>query len=410
MELTVDTVRKLMLLKQWFRQFSVPQKRHVLDVVRELGCVQIDTINVVERSHYMTVWSRLGPYDKRWLDELLYLDRKVFEYWAHAASIIPIEHYRFFAHTMKAHKQGLKANAKRRLGEKAWLIDKILEEIRHNGPMSTSDFELEEKQAEKRSGWWSWSFTKMALEMLFNAGVLMVSQRRNFQRCYDLAENCLPSDADTAEPTEEERQEFYIMNTFRTLGATKPSDVSSFYYHWGTSTPLNGQSFERVMKSLMDEDAVREVTVKDHEGPYFILTEDSEIAQKIADDRLDCFDDVTFLSPFDNLTWNKARTRELFSFSPKLEAYVPPSKRKYGYYCMNVLYKDRLVGRIDPKMHRDRKLLEIKSIHLEKGFKPDVEFREKLAEAFRRFKEFHGAEKVTFGKAVPKNLGLNTSK
>ncbi len=406
MELTIDTVRKLMLWKQGFRQFSVPQKQHVLDIVKKLSCIQIDTINVVERSHYMAVWSRLGPYDKKWLDELLYPDRKVFEYWAHAASIIPIEHYRFFAHTMKAHKQGLEANAKRRLGEKAWLLDKILEEIRRNGPMSTSDFELEEKQTEKRGGWWSWSFTKMALEMLFNAGVLMVSQRRKFQRCYDLAENCLPPDVDTTEPTEEERQKFCMTSTFCALGVAEPSDVSNFYYHWSTFTPLSGEKLEGALKSLVNEDTLREVTIKDNDGPYFMLAEDFEVAQKIVDGQLDCFGEVTFLSPFDNLTWNKARTRRLFGFSPKLEAYVPQSKRKYGYYNMNVLYKDRFIGRIDPKMHRDQKLLEIKSLHLEKGFKPDAEFREKLAAAFRRFMDFHGAEKISFGKKAPKSLGL----
>ena len=406
MELTVDDVRRLMLWKQGFRQFLVPQKQHVLDVIKKLGCIQIDTINVVERSHYMAVWSRLGPYDKRWLDELLYPDRKVFEYWAHAASIIPIEHYRFFVHTMKSHRQNLEANAKRRLGEKAWLLDKILDEIRRNGPMSTSDFELEERQVGKRGGWWSWSFTKMALEMLFNAGVLMVSQRRKFQRCYDLAENCLPPCVDTAEPTEEERQRFCITNTFRTLGVAEPSDVSSVYYHWGTSTLLQGEAFEKAAKKLVSDDVLREVTIKDHEGQQFMLAEDFEAAQKIVDGQLGCFGDVTFLSPFDNLTWCKARTRELFGFAPKLEAYVPQSKRKYGYYNMNVLYKDRFVGRIDPKMHRDRKLLEIKSLRLEKGFKPDAEFREKLAAAFRRFMDFHGAEKISFGKKAPKSLGL----
>ncbi len=402
----MDTARKLSLWKQGFRQFSVPEKQHVLDIIRNLGCIQIDTINVVERSHYMAVWSRLGPYDKKWLDELLYPDRKVFEYWAHAASLIPIEHYRYFTHTMKKHRQDLKARAEKGLKEKAWLLDKILDEIRRNGPMSTSDFELDEKQAERRTGWWSWSATKMALELLFNAGVLMVSRRRNFQRCYDLAENCLPSGIDITEPAEEERQRFCIMKTFHSLGVAKPSDISNHYHQWSTFTPLKGQTFEKVLKSLVSEDTVREVTIKGFQGPYYMLTEDFETAKKIADDQLDCFKEVTFLSPFDNLTWSKTRTREFFNFSPKLEAYVPQNKRKFGYYNMNVLYKDKLVGRIDPKMHRARRLLEIKSLHLEKGFKFDAEFKEKLAEAFRRFMNFHDAEKITFGKTAPKTLGI----
>ena len=406
MEATVDTARKLSLWKQGFRQFSIPEKQHVLDIIKKLGCIQIDTINVVERSHYMAVWSRLGSYDKKWLDELLYPDRNVFEYWAHAASLIPIENYRYFIHTMKKHSQDLKARAEKRLKEKAWLLKKILDEIRRNGPMSTSDFELDEKQTERRTGWWSWNATKMALEMLFNAGILMVSYRRNFQRYYDLVENCLPSSVDVTEPAEEERQRFCILNTFHAYGVAKPSDVSSCYYQWSTFTPLKGLTFERVLKNLVSEDIVGEVTVKGVQGLYYMLTEDFELAQKIPDNQINCFNEVTFLSPFDNLTWSKTRIHEFFNFSPKLEAYVPQNKRKFGYYNMNILYKDKLVGRIDPKMHRERRLLEIKSLHLEKGFKFDAEFKEKLAEAFRRFINFHNAEKITFGKTVPKPLEI----
>jgi uncharacterized protein YcaQ len=361
---------------------------------------------VVERSHYMTLWSRLGTYEKRWVDELLYPDRKVFEYWAHAASLIPIEHYRYFIYTMKEIRKGLKARAEKRLKEKAWLLDRVLEEIRHNGPMSASDFKLDEKPTEKRKGWWNWSTTKIALEMLYNSGILMVSYRRNFQRYYDLTENVLSSDADLTEPTEDERIKFFIMKTFKALGVAKPSDVSSHYYDWSTYTPLKGNAFDKNFNDFVNEDVVKEVTIKGIQEPYFIFTEDFELVQKIADDDLDCFNEVTFLSPFDNLTWSKTRTRTFFNFVPKLEAYFPQNQRKYGYYNMNVLYKDQLVGRIDPKMYRTGGLLEINSLHLEKKFKSDTEFKEKLADAFRRFMSFHNAEKIAFKKIVPRTLGI----
>jgi len=406
LEIPIKTARKLLLWKQGFRQRQVPEKQHVLEIIRKLGCVQIDTINVVERSHYMTLWSRLGPYEKRWLDELLYPDRKIFEYWAHAASLIPIEHYRYFIHTMKEIRQGLKARAEKRLKEKAWLLDRVLEEIRRNGPMGTSDFELDEKPAEKRTGWWSWSTTKMALEMLYNAGILMVSHRKNFQRYYDLTENVLASDLDLTEPAEDERIRFFLTKAFHALGVAKPSDVSSYYYQWSTPTPLKGKTFDTVLKNLVNEDIVKEVTVEGFKGPYYAPTEDFELIQKIGDDHLDCFNEVTFTSPFDNLTWSKTRTREFFNFAPKLEAYLPQNQRKYGYYNMNVLYKDQLVGRIDPKMHRNRKLLEINLLHIGKNFKSDMEFKEKLFDAFRRFMDFHNAEKITFRKIIPKTLGI----
>jgi uncharacterized protein YcaQ len=406
LEISVETARKLTLWRQGFRQHPIAEKRHVLETIRDLSCIQIDTVNVVERSHYMTFWSRLGSYEKRWLDELLYPEKKIFEYWAHAASLVPIEHYRYFIYTMKEIRQGLKARAEKWLKEKAWLLDRVLEEIRQNGPMSTSDFKLEEKRPERRTGWWSWSTTKMALEMLFNAGILMVSYRKNFQRYYDLTENVLSSDVDLTEPTEDERIRFFMTRVFYAFGLAKPSDVSSYYYQWSIFTPLKGKAFDRILRDLVSEGVIREVMIEGGRGSYYILTEDLGLIQKIADDDLDSFDEVTFLSPFDNLTWSKTRTRAFFNFVPKFEAYFSQNKRRYGYYNMNILYKDQLVGRIDPKMHRTQRLLEINLLHLEKRFKSDTEFKEKLANAFRDFMNFHNAEKITFRKTIPKTLEI----
>jgi len=406
MNLSLETARKLMLWKQAFQGELSPQKSDLLGVIRNLGCIQIDTINVVERSHYMTFWSRLGPYNKENLDQLLHPDRKAFEYWAHAASIIPIEHYRYFTSTMKQNRRRMQAQAERWLKGKTHLLEEVLEQIRQNGPMSSRDFK-QERQRGKRTGWWNRKPAKTALEILFNAGILMVAYRKNFQRYYDLTENVLPPEIDLAEPSPEERRRFFMEKTLDAWGAAKPSEVSSYYYRWSTRAGLGAEEMEQTLQSLLRDDAVTEAAIEGLKDPYYMLTKDCETARNIAEGRTKGYDNVTFISPFDNLTWNKNRTQTFFNFTPKLEAYFPKGKRQYGYYSMNILYRDRLVGRLDPKAHRDKHMIEVKSLHLERNFGPNQEFKEKLDDAFRSFMEFHEADRITFGKVVPATLGLN---
>jgi len=167
---------------------------------------------------------------------------------------------------------------------------------------------------------------------------------------------------------------------------------------------LRGGVLEETFQQLLNDDVLGEVIIEGVSEPYYMLTTDYEVAREVADDETASFDEVTFLSPFDNLTWSKDRDRTLFNFVPKLEAYIPREKRKYGYYNMSILYGDRLIGRLDPKAHRDRKLLEVKLLHFEEDFKPDSAFEVKLADAFRSFAEFNGAEEILFRKIVPENV------
>ncbi len=406
MQISQDTARKLILWKQAFHNQPNPEKSEILNIIRRLGCIQIDTINVVERSHYMTFWSRLGPYDKEHLDQLLHPDRKVFEYWAHAASIIPIEHYRYFTPTMKQNRQRAKTQAERWLKGKTHLLDEVLEQIRQNGPMSSKDFK-QERQREKRTGWWNWKPAKTALEILFNAGILMVAYRKRFQRYYDLTENVLPTDTDLTEPTSEERRRFFMEKTLDAWGVAKPNDVSSYYYQWSTRASLGTKELEQTLRDLQTDDVIMEVTIKGLNDPYYMLTNDCEVAESITAGENEGFNKVTFLSPFDNLTWNRNRTQTFFNFTPKLEAYLPKEKRQYGYYNMNILYGDQIVGRLDPKAHRDKETIEVKLLHLEEDFKPDREFEGKLEDAFKSFIEFHEAERIEFRKVVPDTLKID---
>ena len=403
------TARRLVLFKQGFHTCWRPGKNQILEVIRRLGCIQIDTINVVDRSQYLVLWSRLGSYKREYLDQLLYPDREVFEFWAHAASIIPIEYYRYFIHPMKENLKALRAQAGKRIqrlrGE-IHLIDDVLEEIRRNGPMSSRDFGQEPRK-EERQGWWDWKPAKIALELLYSAGLLMIAYRENFQRYYDLTEKVLPSTVDKREPSEGERRRFYIKKTVGAWGIVKPADFPHYFYKWSVRTTLRGNALRGTLQQLLKDDVLTEVTVDGGDESHYILTEDLQTLQKISEGDIGVFNRVTFISPFDNLTWDKNRVKRLFGFEKKFEAYIPREKREFGYYTLNILYRDQLVGRLDPKIHRNRNILEVKALRFEEGFKPDDSFKEKLEEAFRDFMEFHGAERIQFRKGYPSGLKLN---
>lgn len=402
MHISKDTARAFTLQKQGFeKRAGKATKEGLLLLLKHLGCVQIDTINVVERSHYLAFWSRLGNYGKELLDELLHPDHEVFEYWAHAASIIPIEYYRYFIPAMKKRQEELRVKARQYLKKDADLTDATLKRIKHEGPLSSKDFRSQHEGGKRtgKAGWWSWKPAKYALELMYDAGILMVSRRQNFQRYYDLTENVLPSATDTSLPTEEELQRFFITRTLDAWGLVGMQDFSQYFYPWATRTKLGVKAITPIVKQLVKEDAVSEITIARIPRTYFVLSKDLRQLQTTLDHQEYC--SASLISPFDNLTWGKPRIRELFECYPSLELYVRKEKRRFGYYALNIVFENRLVGRVDPKMHRDKRTMEIRACSLEKGFKPDEKFKEQFALVIKNFNRFHKAQKCVFGTRCP---------
>jgi len=406
LKVTKDSARRFAVRKQGFQnQSHNVGKRQILEVLRKLGCVQIDSINVVERSHYLAFWSRLGCYRKEILDELLCPDRKVFEYWAHAASVIRIEHYRFFVPAMMKRRKELRGKARLLLKEKANLLDTVLAKVKRDGPACSKDFKHSEgtEKKERGSGWWNWKPAKIALELLYNAGILMVSRRENFQKYYDLTENVLPSNVDASEPADEERQRFFLERTLDAWGLAETKDISQYFYPWSTKTNLGVKALSGLIKELQSEDVVASVSVKGLGESCLMLTKDVRELEHSVDVQEEGRT-VSLISPFDNLTWSKPRTRKLFEFSPGLEIYVPKEARKFGYYALNILYGSEIVGRLDPKMHRDKATLEVRALEFKERFKPTNAFREELLITLRDFMRFHEAGTTRFSEACPRML------
>lgn len=382
---TRETTRRLMIEKQGLHlNQDNPVKEQVYETIEKLGCLQIDTINVVERAHYLTLWSRLGNYRKKNLDSLAYEDRKLFEYWAHAAFYIPIKHYRYYTHAMNERKIELLTRLKKRTGKGRELVNRVLNRIKKEGPLSSSDFKSKKKG---KSGWWNRKDEKVAMDYLYGAGVLSVSNRVNFQKYYDLTENVIPASIDKTPPSEEERVWFFIKKTMDCLGVIQPSDAREYYQN--KSVRL-GKTSSQIEKIIREKDTVN-IELKGTPG-YYCLPEDASRLEEIDDD-FD-HDRVNMLVYFDNFMWNRQRIQELFQFEPKLEIYLPKKERVYGYYHLPVLHGDQIVARIEPKMDRSENKLIIRGYWTEEGFKETEDYRDRLEKKLEAFAAFHKAEQI----------------
>ncbi len=386
MEISRESARRLMIEKQGITRFPVSNnKQSVVDIISHLGCLQIDTISVIERAHYLTLWSRLGSYDKKFLDESAYRDKKLFEYWAHAACFVPYDDYRFYLHAMKVRENEMKARFVKRTGKNVDILDQVLARIKDEGPLCSKDFD----GPKRNGGWWNRKTEKVAMDYMYGAGILMVCDRVRFQRYYDLSENVLPSWVEVEPPSDEERIEFFIRKTLRCLGAIKPVDVRKYYHHHSVKL---GQTTKQIEERLKGLDGVKGFMVEGDKKMHYCLDEDIERLENINGDF--SFDDVRLLIYFDNMMWNRERVQHLFGFKSKLEIYLPQDKRVYGYYHLPILFDDQLVARIEPKMDRKEKKLIIRGYWTEPEFKETAEYREKLERNLENFAAFHGAEEI----------------
>jgi uncharacterized protein len=326
----------------------------VLDAIRRMGVLQIDSISVVARSPYLVLWSRIGAYDPIWLDELL-AEGAIFEYWAHAACFVPIEDYGLYRRLM------LDKTDKTRVWMEAHpeALEHVMGHIRKEGPVRAAEFARTEGKA---GGWWEWKPEKRALEHLFAAGELMISHRENFHRVYDLRErvlaNALPNWEDALAPTELEVRRALALKAVRALGVAVARWVPDYF-----RTPKKGAV--SLLEELADEGSLLRAEIEDE--PAYLHPENTQLAEEVLSGRTQS-SVTTLLSPFDPVVWDRARASELFLFDYKIEVYTPAAKRRYGYYSLPILHDGALVGRLDAKAHRKEGLFEVKAVHLE----PDV--------------------------------------
>jgi len=405
----LSAARKLAVYSQGLaatKQINATAKpEDIQKTVERLGCVQLDTLNLVQRSHYLVVWSRLGSYAPADFDALLYAPEKrvLFEGWQRVASIIPLKDYRYQLPRMERMRKNHSEGFLRWFDQEGHeLMPMVLERIRKEGGLRAADFKY---HGPRRGSWWDWKPAKTALEYLFAFGDLMISNRIHFQRVYDLTERVLPEWVDTAQPTMEQRDRYWMERAALALGICQPNQLIGYNY-------FQRRPVQAVLEKLVEEKVLITVEVMlegDGKDRYLVHHDYLEVLQKIADGAIQA-ERTTFLSPFDNLFWAVGRDEQLWGFRQRLEAYTPASKRLWGYFCMPILHHERLVGRFDPKMERKEGLLRLKALYLEDGVDQEDELLSGVANAMRDFMNFHKAQELIIEKSNPMDFGVRLQK
>lgn len=379
--LSLAAARRTALAAQGFgapRPATV-DRGHLARTVARLGLHQIDSVNVLARAHYLPAFSRLGRYDCGLLDRAAWgrkAERRLFEYWAHEASLLPLALHPLLRWRMARADSGESGWKSMRAfaGERRPEAEALLARIRADGPMAASDFE----HGKSRSGWWEWGATKQALEWLFWAGHITTATRRgSFERVYDLPERVIPQ-AILALPTPSagEAQRQLVALAARALGVASAADLRDYFR-------LGLEENATAIASLVEDGTLLPVAVEGWRQPAFLHAE-ARHPRSIKGQAL--------LAPFDPLIWNRDRAERLFGFRYRIEIYVPAEKRLHGYYVLPFLMDGALVARVDLKSDRQRGALIARAVHVEPGAPPDT--RERLAAELALMAAWLGLERV----------------
>jgi len=396
---TVDEVCRLWLSRQGLarpRGEAEMSPAHLKALLERVGALQLDSVNVVDRAHYLTLWSRFGAFDRTELDDWVHESGAAYEYWGHEASVLPISHLKYGLRRMRRFPPASWAKAAwwKRMATSTGSKRRVLRRIREEGPLESKDFERRPDELSKVGVWSELApkEDKRSLGLLWHAGRLAVQRRRHFRRVYDLAERVYPS----VEPAcLAEYQDSWLLTGLSGNGITRARHLDNYF----TAPKLTAVEKRRVIQRNLKSGAIAEVEVEGLEGPFYADPEQLATVESLPDPQ-----GTTLLCPFDSLLWQRRRALDLLNFEYKIEIYVPASKRVFGYYAMPILHEGELVGRIDPKLHRERGCLEIVAIGLERGVAWNPALRRGLTGALDSLAEFSGASELELPKAWRRKL------
>ncbi len=357
-ELSASQARRIAIAAQGLA--SAPQagtatRRRLRQLIDALGVIQIDSVNVLARSHYLPPFARLGPYPRGLLEAEAWGKKpSLFEYWGHEASLLPVASQPLFRWRMeRAHNGETWSGLATFSRERRDYIDAVLERIEKEGPVTGGDF----ADAPRQAGWWNWSHGKRALEWLFWTGQITTRTRRGFERVYDLTERVLPAAIVNAPtPTEAEAHRALLRISARAMGVATEGDLRDYF-----RLPVSG--FKDRIGELVEEGDLAPVSVAGWNRPAF-LARDSRLPRRVSG--------AALLSPFDNLIWRRERTERLFGLRYRIEIYTPAHKRQHGYYVLPFLLGDVLTARVDLKADRQSGVLRVQAAHLEPGAPHDT--------------------------------------
>lgn len=365
--LSIGEARRIALAAQGFDR---PPKSPAA-LARRVGAIQIDSVNVLVRAHYLPLFARLGPYPREALDRAAWGPRRaLFEYWGHECSLLPLELWPLFEFRRRraATGSGVYGSLRRLAKEKPQLLADVEREIRERGPLGAGELE---GQPRGSGGWWGWSEHKRALEYLFWSGRLTTAHRRNFERIYDLTERVIPQATRALPPPDEAEQKRRLLAiAARAMGVATARDLALYF-----RLP-QAEAAQRIAE-LAEEGALRPVRVEGWKQPAW-LARGARLPAAV--------EGASIVAPFDSLVWDRARVERLFGFHYRISIYTPAHLRVHGYYVLPVRFGERLVARVDLKSDRAAEALLLRGLH----FEPDVRRGEVMPALNDKLRELAG--------------------
>ena len=396
--LTLSQARHLSVAAQGLHQTQPASAEGMLNVFRQLGCVQLDPISAVAKSHQLVLRNRLAHSNiaalNADLEQLLWRDKSVFEYWAHCASMVLTEHYPVHSHRMRGHLKGNSNSWGQRMlawvAENKSLADHILREIKKHGPLPSSYFEEEAHSDWNSTGWTSGRNVNQMLDFFWLGGKLMVTGRKGNGRLWDLAERHLPAWTPRDKLHNAAVEKLATLQALQALGIATQQHINLHFTRYRYPT------LKQTLADLEREGHVVRASVEGLKGDWYIpanqtQVHDSEVAEG-----------STLLSPFDNLICDRKRTLALFNFNFTIEIYVPKEKRKLGYYVLPILHEDKIIGSVDPLMDRAKGILHVHQVHAQPDAPMNRKTAKAISQAIAKLAAFLGASHINMGK--PSNL------
>jgi uncharacterized protein YcaQ len=327
-------------------------------VLDRVGLLQIDSVNVLQRAHYLPAFSRLGPYDTDVLDRLAhYAPRRLFEYWGHEASLLPVELWPHLRWRMRRAHDEAWGGMRRVAQDRPDLVASVLEEVRARGPLTAAKLAHLDGPRAPKGPWWDWSDIKRALEFLFWSGEITSARRRRFERLYDVPERVIGrAILDAPTPDEAEAQRTLLRVAARSMGVATAQDLRDYFR-------LPAADARPRIAELVEAGALLPVTVDGWDAPAY-LAPDARVPRRV--------DARALVGPFDSLIWHRPRVERVFGFRYRIEIYVPKEQRVHGYYVLPFLLGDRLVARVDLKSDRAAGALVVRSAYAEPGAPPET--------------------------------------
>ncbi|MUT68750.1 winged helix-turn-helix domain-containing protein [Paenibacillus sp. NEAU-GSW1] len=394
-------LRRFLLEKQLLlqpRSNDSTGQEHVLEVIRTLECLQIDPVAAVRPNQHLALSARISNYDPSMLHDLL-RSYKVFEYFANAACVIPMENYPIFEPARRSIREHLKAAIDALQPVPEQVMDKLMNE----GALPAKAFDSEQRV----HGYWESSSNKAktkatshAINLLTDAAQIRIVGREGNQRLFDLTNRSVPAELLTAadEISNDEANEQMLLKYYRAYRVFEPSDGR---FGW---MKLKAAQRREAISRHVQSGIITEVVVEGLKHPYYVLSSDTErlLAQHDIAMNMENVEpeveasEITFLPPLDNLLWSRKRLEDLFDFEYRWEIYTPAVKRKYGYYAMPILAGDRIIGRMDPRLNNKERLLTVELLHFEPGIRITAQLLNKVKKAIESFAQANGADQVTY--------------